>query len=144
MYKKQICSIKHFDSLLKSFKRIAANQIKNNSHIDKYRDLLNSFLYDKFNYDFISYSEFEILLNKLLIEYKSDNFKSKSGFNTKLIYYLANVFTVSYTFENENYTRIHDKIYNNDTYITFRIYLKISAHRRSRIAIWRIKADWLN
>jgi hypothetical protein len=152
MPKVKICSYDHFKRLCKSFSKLFLKQIEDNRHIQKYKSSLKEFYYgdpDDFMGDFFR------LLVDLKRSFGRNPYKPCSGFTHKNVFYeddyIANIdhckgadvkIWVSYTVEDEKFRCIRD---NNfiDNFITFRVFLKVSNHRKKLICRWRVKIDWI-
>lgn len=142
MIKKRICSVKHFERMLIYFKKTAIKQMLNNPHINiKYHDIINSFILTETLNDDKS-SQIDDCLESLLKTFKHNPYKSHSGFQKKDLMYTINSFWVTYTYETYDNKRIKNNDYSN-CYICFRIFMKIDSHRKKRVAIWKVKVNWL-
>jgi len=135
--KKYPCSYQHFSRLLKSFKRIGENQIKEDTHLSKYSSLIYRFLDSS-----TRTSPFELLLLDLGRIQKQHPYKTHSCLNDIMCHRLDNKFWVSYTYEDGNKKRLWNHDYS-DCYIVFKVYMQIGNYRKKRISRWSIKVDWL-
>lgn len=143
--KKQICSIKHFERMLKQFGKKACTQIINKIlFVDKkYPDSeflsISNFLG---GYTDFCANDLESLFLKLLNDqFKSNTFKTKSGVS---IAYIDSVVEVNYTVEDENHNRlksIDSEVWPDKKYITFRIYRKKT--RKKLLVRWSVPMTWI-
>lgn len=131
---KPICSIKHFKRMLISFRKIALNQINNNTKSSKsFYDCYAVYISEEDN-------PLDYLCSKLLLRFKMNSFKTHSCF-CKCVDWNYNKLWVSYTVEDENKQRIKDKNFINKN-LVFKIYVKIDVHRKKRIARWIVPMTW--
>lgn len=135
--KYRVCSDKHFENLLKQFKKITI-RIFNERSYSKYNELYQNFLFS--NQSSQIYSEltpFNNLLNEMLSSYKRNPFKTKCGFDDVMCYQITNKFWVTYTLEDEN-----NKRSKTPTNIIFRVFVKIGYLRKKNIVRWVVPITW--
>lgn len=135
---KPICSNKHFERLLKSFRKIAINQINNNHYlsIDEI-NVLNTL----FNRPVLE-PTFDFLSKEILNRFKKNPRKSHSCYDDVLYHKLVNKIWVSYTLVNLT-TKQRQNHYINAG-IVFKIYIKLGQKRKKRVVRWIIPIDWHN
>jgi hypothetical protein len=143
--KTPICSIKHFEKLLRQFEKMANKQIVANIvHEETYQPKAGTYLSlpeylsskETFNTDVLHIALFDSLLPR----FKADKFKTKSEFK---ISYGETRFFVSYTVEDSNHNRMFmsDENYDIiDKFIVFRVYCQYSQKRL--LARWSIPITW--
>jgi len=145
MNKIKICSEKHFKYLLKSFSKYFKNEIDKNVHLMNFK-----YSFDQFFYDPEGISNFSLILLKLLLKFKCNPYKTCSKIYINEIYDSNNFWIIkdmhlwfSYTIENKNNQRIKNKEINNNSFIVFKVYMKIDNNRKRRIFRWKLKMDWI-
>jgi len=141
MNRKPICSIKHFQRMIQSFKKISREQVNRNEHLLKHHfEQLDDFFNEPLNPEFANYSGFHIMLEALCEKFKQNPYKTKSGFD---LTYRNNIisknykFWVSYTIQDNLGQRIK-KEYLNDKFIIFKIHMQVDNHKKIRISSWSI------
>jgi hypothetical protein len=144
--KNPVCSIKHFEKLLKQFFKMANKQIvanivyeettyqpKSGTYLSLTEYLSSNFI---FNTEILKAALFESLLPR----FKADRFKTKSEFTIK---FDEARFFVSYTVEDSNHNRMYmsDENYDMiDKFIIFRVYCQYSQKRL--LAKWSVPITW--
>lgn len=118
---KPICSNKRFEQTIKSFKKYANKQIENNPHV--------------INKTWFHYHSFDIQLRKLLNSFKSNPYKTKSGYRVRFSNGVS--FWISYTVEHNN-VRYFGRDFK-DKILAFKIHMQIGNFRKERIACWKVK-----
>ena len=120
--KKNYCSIKHFEVLLKQFKKITTRVVHDHEFEENY-DLFSQFL----NTDFNAHCD------NLLSTFKSNMFKTKSCFYGKMASKKTANFWVSYTFEDNVFKRTA-----NPNKITFRVFCRIGGYKKKLLVRWSV------
>lgn len=132
---KPITSNKHFERLLKQFKTISLEQIKNNEYLTKEdKNILLKF-YNHYipPYDVVS----DILLNK----FKQNKYKTHSSIDDVIFSPYINKLWLSYTVEDNN-KRYRGNDFKNKI-LVFKIHYKFGNYRKKRVARWRVPIIWL-
>ena len=132
---KPIASNKHFERLLKQFKKISLEQIKNNKYLSRTDKniLLAYFSYLRPPYDVVS----NILINK----FKQNKYKTHSSIDDVVFSPHINRIWLSYTIEDNN-KRYKGKDFKNKT-LTFKIHYRFGFYRKKRVACWKVLINWL-
>jgi hypothetical protein len=142
----KICSEKHFKHLLISFDKYFKNEINKNVRLNLFKDSFEYLFYDP-----ETISKFELIKRKILLKFKNNPYKTCSKFVHKDRFIINNVWSdirdvnlwFSYSIENENNKRIKNFEINNNSFIVFKVYMKIENGRKRRIFRWKIKMNWI-
>jgi len=142
MNRKPICSIKHFQRMIQSFKKISREQVDRNEYLTKHHfEQLNEFFNEPLNPEFTNDSVFHIMLEALYEKFKQNPYKTKSGFDWVYPtdgFILKNYkFWVSYTVQDNLGQRIK-KEHLNDKFVVFKIHMQVDNHRKRRICSWSV------
>lgn len=122
---KPICSNKTFEGMAKSFKKYANKQMEKNSYY-----VVKYFRAGEWFDD----SAFDYQVNKLIKRFKSNPYKTKSGYRVE---YNEVRFWVSYTVE-DNGIRYFGRDFRNKV-LAFKVHMQIGNHRKKRIACWKVQ-----
>jgi hypothetical protein len=136
MTHKPICSIKHFERLLKSFEKIAYNQYENNNHITRSDANIDDYL-ENLTYGLKPRSV------QILNKFKHNQYKTHSCFKDKSVRVNNVTFWVSYTVEDQKGKRVRGKDFTN-TNMVFKVFIQVDNHRKKRIIRWIVPMTWHN
>ena len=130
-----ICSIDHFKRLQKFFRKITYKQISQPPKFQEQK-LKQLVLYNFWE------SDLSALDAKLLKGFKNNPYKTKSGFSETILskhYEKSIIWYVSYTVEkNSRRTAVSE-----DTYLVYKIYMKVGNGQKHRVVRCKVKMDWL-
>lgn len=136
--KKPICSIKHFNRLIKKFKKnvylnFSIKFIEDESKLDVI--MSNAFG----RYDELNSNDFNYYTEALLETFKRNPFKTHSCFKFDVDHVDSKMW-VSYTVEDVNKKRVKD--ITNNCFLVFKIYVKTENYRKKRVYRWSVPMTW--